>query len=173
MTPPNEAEEGAGHVRVESVLAAHADEVREALSAVGIEARLHRVQPLTQVEVVRSRYQPTVDIEVPAAQADEARAVLARLTAEAEEAATLQAELPPGGAGDGVGDLGLESTAERIAPMPLLVATVLGLTALSAVSAMVFFLDRGLGGVADRYPYLFSAAGMTLFGVVFLVLRRR
>lgn len=158
--------------RVATIESAHAEELLEALAAVGIEARVVPVVPMTQVAVVRNNYRPMADVLVAAAREAEARAILATWESQGEAAAEAEAENPsPADSSTDAKAVTRVEAEER--PRALGLAVLLGLVGLTLVSVIVFGFDQALGVLAERYPVAFPVAGMLVLGGVFLLLRRR
>jgi hypothetical protein len=107
-------------VVIATVDAIHAEVIREALEAAGIDARIVEIRPFRQLEYFRHQRPAQVDVQVTAADAPSARAVLDRLQLEMQEA--MRAETPAEEhARKSLDDLRLEREHARTTPAPSVV----------------------------------------------------
>ncbi len=155
-------------IRVATVEVAHAEELREALGAAGIEARIEPVVPMTQVEVVRNNYRPMADVLVDGAREAEARSIVATWESQGEAAAEAEAENPSPAEGAAGADA---RAGER--PRPIGLAVLLGLGGLTILSALLFGFDQAVRVVAERYPAAFPVVGVIVMAAVMLLFRWR
>src|SRR5512144_2128810 len=82
-------------VRISTVDSVNAEVIREALHDAEIAVNLVAVHPFKQIEYLRHQHRPMVDVMVEPEREEEARAILTRLEAEAEEAVMSQAHADP------------------------------------------------------------------------------
>jgi hypothetical protein len=78
-------------LRIATVDAVNGEVIREALHDAEIACHINEVRPFRQIEYLRHQHRSMIDVEVEPEREDDARAILARLELEAEEAVMAQA----------------------------------------------------------------------------------